>query len=273
MSIFSSRRGKIENGGVFMDNKDEKNYEKKDKKQYKLNKAKMAEFFKRNGFYIALFICIAAAGLTAILSLTSADPNAPEQSASITDGQPVEYVKDPSLSEEIARSTQTPPPAVSPTASPSPTATASPQPSATKKTGGNNKSSLKLQAPVKGKIIKPFSIDKLSYNKTLNQWATHNGVDIQAAEGDEVAAALAGTVETAYNDQIYGGVVIIKNSDNKKTVYAGVLPDESIKESTKVTAGQKLGVIKTPNFEAYLGPHLHFELLDGTDYLDPSEYF
>ena len=42
-----------------MDNKEQNN--QKEKKQFKLNKAKTAEFFKRNGFYIALFICIAAA--------------------------------------------------------------------------------------------------------------------------------------------------------------------------------------------------------------------
>jgi len=252
-----------------MDNKDDKQYENNEKK-FKLNKAKMAEFFKRNGFYIALFICIVAAGLTAILSLTSSEPNPPLESAAVSDGQQVQNPQDKTLEEEIAGSTQTPSVTLSPSVTPS--ASESPAPAATKKSEPN-KSSLQLQAPVKGKIIKSFSIDKLSYNKTLNQWATHNGIDIQAQEGDSVVAALSGTVETAYSDQLYGGVVIIKCSDNKKTVYAGVVADEKIVENAKVTAGQTLGVIKTPNFEAYLGPHLHFELLDGTDYKDPSEFF
>lgn len=253
-----------------MDNKDDKQFENTEKKKFKLNKAKMAEFFKRNGFYIALFICIVAAGLTAILSLTSAEPNPPLESAAVSDGQQVENVNDPTLTDEIARSTQIPTVTLSP--SPTPTASESPSPAATKKSD-NAKPSVHLQAPVKGKIIKNFSIDKLSFNKTLNQWATHNGIDIQAKEGDTVVAALSGTVEAAYSDQLYGGVVVIKCSDNRTAVYAGVTADEKIVENAKVSAGQTLGVVKTPNFEAYLGPHLHFELVEGTDNTDPAEYF
>lgn len=249
-----------------MDNKEDKQNNQKEKKQFKLNKTKTAEFFKRNGFYIALFICIAAAGLTAILSLTAQQPE-PQQSAAITDGQQVEQVKDPTLQEELSR-LNTESPTVSPTAST--TGEPSSSPDATKKP---STPAFTIDAPIKGKIIKAFMIDKLTYNKTLNQWATHNGIDIQAEEGEAVKAALSGTVEALFNDQIYGGVVIITHDNKRKTVYAGVTADEKMKEGTKINAGQTLGVLKTPHFEAYLGPHLHFELIEGENNLDPSKYF
>ena len=204
--------------------------------------------------------------MTAILSLTAPQPE-PQQSAAITDGQQVEQVKDPTLQEELSRLNTE-----SPAASPTQSATGEPNasPDATKK---SSTPAFTIDAPVKGKIIKAFMMDKLAFNKTLKQWATHNGIDIQAEEGEAVKAALSGTIETVYNDQLYGGVVILAHDNDRKTVYAGVTADEKIKEGAKVNAGQALGVLKTPNFEEYLGPHLHFELIEGTNNLDPTKYF
>ena len=269
--IISFNTGKIENGGVFMDNKDNKKNEKNEKRQFKLNKAKTAEFLKRNGFYIALFICIVAAGLTAIFSLAGPAPE-PKLSAQSPDGQQVEKINDPSLSDEISKLSESPSPTVSPSPTPSVTPSASPTSSANKKPE-SNKPAFYLEAPVKGKIIRAFMIDKLTYNKTLNQWSTHNGIDIQADEGTEVKAAMSGTVEAAYSDPVFGGVIILKHDNNRKTVYAGITADSKIEEGTKVNTSQTLGVLKTPNFEAYLGPHLHFELIEGTNNLDPAKYF
>ena len=255
-----------------MDNREDKqnnkqNNEQKEKRPFKMNKAKSAEFFKRNGFYIALFICIAAAGLTAVLSLTGSPPEQ-QQYAVTSDGQQVENPGDKTLEEEqLSRLTS---PTPSPSVTPSPSASASPSASPTATKNPGNKPGFTLAAPLQGKIIREFMIDKLTYNKTLKQWATHNGVDIQGSEGDPIKAALSGTVEAAYTDQLYGGVVIITHDNNRKTVYAGVAISDKIKEGTKVNSGQTLGTLKTPNFEAYLGAHLHFELMEGTNNLDPA---
>ena len=45
---------------------------------------------------------------------------------------------------------------------------------------------LVFSAPLKGEIQKMYSTDKVIYSKTLEQWKTHDGIDISADEGTEV---------------------------------------------------------------------------------------
>lgn len=45
--------------------------------------------------------------------------------------------------------------------------------------------------PIQGEVLTAFSVDQLLYNETLDDWRTHDGVDIAAAEGDAVLAACA----------------------------------------------------------------------------------
>ena len=52
-----------------------------------------------------------------------------------------------------------------------------------------------MAIPVAGKLILPFADDRLVYHKTLDQWSTHKGIDIQASEGAPVKAVLDGEVE------------------------------------------------------------------------------
>ena len=47
--------------------------------------------------------------------------------------------------------------------------------------------------PVEGDIIAAFSMDTLVYNATLEDWRTHDGIDISAEAGSGVLAAAAGT--------------------------------------------------------------------------------
>ncbi len=128
----------------------------------------------------------------------------------------------------------------------------------------------KLQMPVAGEIIRAFSGEHLVYNKTLNAWSTHNGIDIAAKEGEAVGAALAGEVTSAKMDSTLGWVVTLSHTDDRSTVYAG-LSDLSVKEGDKVNAGQQLGTAGIPPFESDLGVHVHFEYLENGKYADPAE--
>lgn len=44
--------------------------------------------------------------------------------------------------------------------------------------------------PIQGEVLTAFSVDQLLYNETLDDWRTHDGVDIAAAEGDAVLGRL-----------------------------------------------------------------------------------
>ncbi len=46
--------------------------------------------------------------------------------------------------------------------------------------------------PVQGDILTDYSLEVLSYNPTMDDWRTHDGLDIASAAGTEVKAAAAG---------------------------------------------------------------------------------
>ena len=61
--------------------------------------------------------------------------------------------------------------------------------------------------PVSGRVLNGYSGDELVYNKTLGDWRTHNGIDIQASEGDSVRTAAGGTVLSVKDDELMGTTV------------------------------------------------------------------
>ena len=61
-----------------------------------------------------------------------------------------------------------------------------------------------FQFPVKhenAQVTNPYSMDKLIYSVTLDQYMTHCGVDIEAPEDAQVVAVADGTVTAVYEDE------------------------------------------------------------------------
>lgn len=50
---------------------------------------------------------------------------------------------------------------------------------------------IKFVAPIKGEILRDFAPDSLVYSDTLEEWITHNGVDIKADKTSVVVASSA----------------------------------------------------------------------------------
>lgn len=127
--------------------------------------------------------------------------------------------------------------------------------------------------PVKGDILKAFSVDNLLYSSTLQEWTVHNGVDIKADKAAVVSAAADGTVKSIKNDPRYGLTVIIEHADGYKTVYSNLLTAEFVVEGEKVSKGQSIGTVgNTANFEVADDFHLHFEVLKDDECVDPMIY-
>ncbi len=95
--------------------------------------------------------------------------------------------------------------------------------------------------PFSGRVLNAYSGDELVYSKTLGDWRTHNGVDYACAEGSEVSAPCSGKVTPA------------------------------VKPGDTVTAGQKLGTVGTISCECAEEAHIHLEVLQNGQYLDPAK--
>lgn len=227
----------------------------------KINKQNIKLFIQKQGLYVLIFLCIVAAGITAIIAW----PHENNQQLSQQSDQGAIVFQSP-----VITATATPIPTItfSPTPSPSPSPTLSP----TTKPVNNGSGKVTLAKPVKGDIINKFSGNNPVFFKSLNMWGTHNGVDIKADKGTAVNAALSGTVSEVYTDEANGGVVVLTHSDTTKSLYAG-LANIAVKVGDKVDAGQKLGEIGEMPKELDLSYHVHFEFMVNGTWMDPEKYF
>ncbi len=130
-----------------------------------------------------------------------------------------------------------------------------------------------LIMPVFGEITFEYAKDKLLYSRTLEEWRTHEGLDIGADRGDAVKAAAAGVVSAIKNDPRYGVVIVIDHENGLKTVYANLASDEAVAVNQKVEQGEVIGSIgDTASFESIEQSHLHFEVLIDDIAVDPLAY-
>lgn len=117
------------------------------------------------------------------------------------------------------------------------------------------------------------ALDKLVYSSTLNQWRTHNGIDLLAAAGANVKCVAAGKVEKVENTTLEGTVVTIAHEDGLVSIYKGLSSDVLVKEGDSVASGFVIGTVAdTMMMEQREGAHLHLEMKLSGKYVDPANY-
>lgn len=99
----------------------------------------------------------------------------------------------------------------------------------------------------------------------------HRGVDIPAAEGEEVRATNAGLVLYADNKlRGYGNLVVLLHANDTRTFYAH-LSEGLVAAGERVRRGQVIGRVGQTGLAG--GPHLHFEWRRGAVSRNPSRRF
>lgn len=142
-----------------------------------------------------------------------------------------------------------------------------------KKENAQKEEKIELEAPIKGEILREFAKDSLVFSNTLQEWVTHNGIDIKADKTSVVKSAANGTVSAIKNDPRYGLTVIINHDNGYQTIYSNLLTAEFVVKGEKVEKGQSIGTVgNSASFEIDDEYHLHFELLRDNKYLDPTQY-
>ena len=127
--------------------------------------------------------------------------------------------------------------------------------------------------PVGGTVDQPYSMDALTFNTTLRDWRTHDGVDIAAELGTQVKACANGTVAELRQDDLFGTTLILSHRDGLVTVYANLAELPVVSVGDRVSVGQVIGAVgDTALAEAGQVCHLHFAMaLDGES-VDPGDY-
>lgn len=130
-----------------------------------------------------------------------------------------------------------------------------------------------MVVPVFGTAYTEFSEDALVYSKTLDQWSTHEGLDIKAEEGSPVRAAMDGVVEELVNDPQLGLTIIISHGGKVQTKYSNLSTLDLVSVNQNIKKGDVIsGVGKTALYEIADDPHLHFEVIKESKNIDPKKY-
>ena len=218
------------------------------------------------GFYLLLLLCLTAVGIAGYYALFPVNAGSEEPGEESLPMQTVEV--QPVLEVTLL-------PEVEPEPEPQPEPEPEPLP-VTLQTPVEEVKVTEPQlvvAPLQGKTVAAFSAQELCYNVTLDDWRTHNGMDIAAEAGTPVMAACAGEVLGVAEDDLMGTTVVVSHGDGYETVYANLQAVPTVTVGQKVRAGEILGAVGATSLaESALEPHLHFEVnLEGTP-VDPQEF-
>lgn len=132
----------------------------------------------------------------------------------------------------------------------------------------DNSRSISLVWPLKGEVLTGY---ELKYSSTFGDYRLHPGLDIKAQPGSQIKAAASGKVVSVEKTFAEGVVIRIEHENGYTTTYAH-LEEALVEKGQAVSQGDTIGKIGQPGTaEANLGPHLHFEIQQNEQTLDPLE--
>ena len=227
-------------------------------------------FFAGKGFYIVLILCVAVIGVSAWSMLadrgTVEEPGNNVVDAAVRQTPPVTAAPTPAPTDAVAPEAPEIDEVSGPAEVEDDAAVWAPQtPADTAPTS--------YLWPVEGAVEVPYAVTSLVYNRTMADWRTHDGIDIQAELGTHVMAAASGTVENVYEDDMYGMTVIISHGGGVRSIYSNLAETPTVQQGDSVVGGEVIGAVGTTALcetgEVY---HLHFAMtLDGAS-ADPTDY-
>ena len=127
--------------------------------------------------------------------------------------------------------------------------------------------------PLAGSIAREFNINDLIYYEAIEEWRTHQGIDIKPAGNLNVYSSYGGTVEKVSSSGVMGVEIVINHGNDIFTVYS-CLSSGSVKVGDNVKKGEKIGTLGiTENIEMSEVPHLHYEIIVKGNNYDPTSYY
>lgn len=238
---------------------------------------RVIDFFEGKGFYIILFLCVAAIGISGYVLFFAGfgeTPDTQPQDYLLEEPdwtpQPIEdMTQDAAVAAggkaEVVIETMEPSPSRAPAVTVKPSAT--PAPSAAAKPVKSP-----YVWPVKGRIAVPFAVDELVYDSTMGDWRVHPGIDIEAALNAKVMAISDGVVEDVYEDELMGTTVVILHADGLRSVYANLIKKATVTPEQKVKCGDVVGAVGDTSIAEWgVVSHLHLEIIRDGGQIDPTE--
>ena len=229
-------------------------------------KSQKKSFWERQGFYVAIALCLLAVGASSFIALERLrgdDLTGEGSSIPLSTPAPVDQkvsdvpYSEPEVSSAPSSAAESKEPVSSQPVSkqPEPVSEAAPF----------------FVLPVGGTILKNFDADNLQYSDTFRDWRLHTGLDIAADMGTPVLAAAQGKVQKIHQDALWGTVVVIDHGDGILASYCGLNATPTVKEGDTVEAGRQIGAVDTIPCESVEAAHLHFSVERNGTPISPLE--
>ncbi len=243
-------------------------------KHRQTKRSRAASIFSGKGFYISLVVCLLAIGVTAFFAVSRTGDilNGAETmdlSSAVVSANEWGFPQNANAAEsglEVTSSEEQ----TSQSGSSESSASSKKQSGSEKQKSSSDSSQTAFAMPISGKIMQEYSNGELVKSSVMNDWRTHDGVDIAGNVTDPVKAAADGTVTDIIDDALWGVVIEIDHGNGYVGRYCGLNTTVSVKKNQEVTMGDVIGCIgETSLYETNDDPHLHFELLKDDEYVDP----
>lgn len=238
------------------------------------NKKSIKEMMKGRAVYIALSVCVLAAGVISYASIRAPKPvtNAPGTTAR-PETSTYTHINERVLPDEPSFSL----PAQVSDPVPSETQPA-PETQAVFDNAAEPLESTTAAAkqivyslPCGAKLGADFSMGVPVFSETMGDYRTHNGVDFMAEPGTPVCAVAEGKVIKVENDPLFGNTVTVDHGSGVVSRISGLANEGLIHEGADVYTETALGVVGALPVEQADGSHIHLEIRVNGALQDPLE--
>ncbi|VYU21057.1 peptidoglycan DD-metalloendopeptidase family protein [Clostridium tertium] len=232
-------------------------------------KDKVKDFFRKEGFYLILFLCLCVVATVAVITTkrnkaleqgsnnqSEFTLNVDKNEASEVKKQNAERVEETGENELAEGDTD-------------------PLEEGVNVSAGTNTEVL-FSNPVEGLVSRGYTYPK---PQSMKDGTSRNirGIDIKAAIGTEVKAAAIGEVKEVSSKTEDGNYVVIAHANGLYTKYSNLSKDIKVNVGDKVTEGSVIGTVGESSkifTNQDFGEHLSLQVYDsnGKD-LDPTTYF
>lgn len=236
------------------------------------NKKSIMEMMKGKAVYIALSVCVLAAGIVSYTSIRS-----PKPTTEITTTLRPEVSTHTHVNERVLpeASTAAPAPVTDPatvqTETAPPTEAVFDNAAEPLETTEAAPKQIVFTLPCGAKLGADFSMGVPVFSETMGDYRTHNGVDFIADAGAPVCAIAEGKVTKVENDPLFGNTVTVDHGGGVESRIAGLANEGLIHEGADVYNETVLGVVGALPAEAADGGHIHLEIRVNGILQDPLE--
>ena len=200
---------------------------------------KLISFIKRNAVYIVVALCILAVGLTVTFSLLANDRKSITVETPIVNDTPVDetpVVPDTPVDKPVEEI-------------------------------------IEFMLPVANYTSIEHYSDTMVFNSTLKRYSAHKATDFIAPEGSKVYCVWNGKVESIENTLLQGVSITVDHGNGLKTVYNSLADGNAVKVGQTLKKGDVIGEVSATNRqESFKTAHLHFEVVENGNSIDPIKY-